>query len=308
MGIEAEEQDVNTDELTEEQKAAAAAAEAGQEERPGEQTAEEEESVEIVHADDSPASDDEGKKPKGPPRRIRKLLERNQRMSDEAEAREAENRLLRMQLERLAGTEKKDAPKEPPTLESCGYDEQKYQQAVADYYAGTSRSLIGEELKKLATSQQQEQYQRERKSAIEAHYERADKLKVPDYDDAEAKAVEVLGRETVEDIAAQADDSELLVYYLGKNPAKAEEIANLVRINPVKATFALGKLASGLSVRGKTTKTQTPDPDSPESAGGGSGGSWEKRLEKAREKAAQTGDMSHVQRLKKEARAAGVNL
>lgn len=271
----------------------------------GEQQDDEDDEVEIVHAGESPSSD-EGKKRSAPPRRVRKLLEQKAQLSTEKEQLEYQNRLLRMQLDKSKGGD--DSPKSPPTLESVGYDEAKYQQAMTEYLQTAGQSVVTQELTKLQKQQQQEGQKQQRRASLETHYQRADKLKVPDYDDAENAAMEVLGREAVEDIAAHTDDSELVLYYLGKNPGKAAEIKELLDTSPVRATYALGKLSASLSARPKT-KSAPKAPDKPVDAGGpSSGNSWEKRLESARDKAAKTGDFSHVQAVKRDARAAGVDL
>jgi hypothetical protein len=265
------------------------------------------EEVEIVVSGEEPSPDEDGKK-QGLGRRARRLLEKNKQLNDESETVKAQNRLLQMQLEQLSGKKVAKLDK-PPTLASCGYDEDEYQKAMVDYLSTSSRTVFSDELKKLQEQSQQQSVQHSRREALESHYKRADDLKVKDYDDAETAALEVLGRDAVEDIAATIDESERVLYYLGKNPAKAQEIKHLLDTNPVKATYAIGKLAAGLEIRPKT-KPNPKQPDTPLEGGGSpsAASSWEKRLELAREKAGKTGDMSPVIELKRQARAEGVNL
>lgn len=305
MGIEAEELEIETTEglegeLGQQQAADQDDPEAGKQANAADEADEE---VEILHADDSPTSE-EGKKRALPPRRVRKLLERNEQLLNEKETLEQQLRLLQMQH-----SQKSTTKAEPPTLEACGFDEKKYQAALAEYLAGNSRSLLTDELKKLEEKRGEEAVKQSRKASLEQHYQRADALRVKDYDEAEEAALEVLGRSVVEDIAATIEESERVLYYLGKNPAKAEEIKKLIDTNPVKATFALGKLAAGLTLRPKTNPTQKK-PDEPLDGGAApsSANAWQKKLEAARQKAAETGDFSYVQRLKKSAREAGVKL
>lgn len=309
MGTKAEEQHDETEEQLEQTGQPEDQDEGEQQEQEGEeaeQASEDAEEVEIVAADDPPSSS-EGKKRSAPPRRVRRLLEQKEQLNSEKEQIAAQNRLLRMQLEKVSGKSEPDRPKQRPTLESVGYDETKYQEAMEDYLKGTTKSVLGEELSKAQQKQQEQLMQQQRHQSLEEHYKRTESLRVPDYDTAEEKAMEYLGREAVEDIAANVEDSHLVLYYLGKNPTKAAEIKTLLDNNPVRATYALGKLSAGLTTRPKTKPA--PNPDKPVDAGGpSSGGSWEKQLEKARTKAAESGDFSHVQKVKKAAKEAGVNL
>lgn len=270
--------------------------------------------VEVVLTGDSPTPDD-GKGKPGLGRRQRKLLERNDRLKQELsqadqakEALAAENRLLRMQMQQRQQQEGKQ-PDKAPTLAECGYDEDVFAQKMQDYLSGTSRSALSDELKKYEQRQLQQQFERNRASALEAHYERADKLKVPDYDVAEEKAVEALGRDFVADVAARLPDSEVVLYFLGKNPGKAREIAELAKRDPALAAVAIGELKAGLKVQPKGAKTNTPEPDTPAGGGGASTSSaWQRKLDKAVEHANRTGNMDEVSRIRREAAKAGVKL
>ena len=270
--------------------------------------------VTVTHADDSSAAEEGKEKPKGPPRRVRKLLEKNDRLSEEKgelqqklTGKDAENELLRMRIKQLQG---KDQPEKPvmPTLESCGYDEQKYAQAMENWVRNdVAPSVLSEQLSRLDQDRQQEQVEEQRKEALESHYQRADQLKVKDYDDTEDKVVAIMGRELVQEIAATVDESANLLYYLGKNPSKAEEFKRKFDENPAAATYALGKFAGGLSIK-PVSKKPTPKPDKPLDGKGPSGNVWDKRLEKARAEAQKTGSMDAVLKVKREAAKAGVNL
>ena len=323
MGIEATNQDeieqetleaeVEETELDEETEVESEDDEAEETESGEESEAEgdEDDSVEVVHADDADTAKNEGNdKPKGPPRRIRKLLERVEKAQTELTGKDAENQLLKMQLEQLAKAQGKERVKKPPTLADCGYDEGKFAEAMAQFVTETAvPSVFSKQLEQHQTQAQQEQAKIARSNALEGHYQRADSLKVKDYDLAEEKAVELLGRDLVEDIAATADDSELLLYYLGKNPAKAEELKRVfAEKGPALGTYALGKIAAGLKTVPTGPKKSTPDPDKPVDGAGPAGGTWQQRLEKARARADKTGDLTEVIKLKKQAREAGVNL
>ena len=242
------------------------------------------------------------------------MLEKNDRLSDQngelrqqLTGKDAENQLLRMQLEDL---QRKSAPAKPqmPTLEQFGYDEQRYAQAMADWVRqDVAPSVFDQKLSELEETRQQEQAKQQRDAALESHYQRADQLKVKDYEATEEAVIGIMGQELVTEIAATVDESANLLYYLGKNPSKAEEFKRMFDENPAKATYALGKFAGGLTVK-PASKKSTPAPDTPLNGGGSPGLSWSQRLEKAEKLAEKTGDRTHVVSVKKAAKAAGVNL
>jgi len=265
----------------------------------------------VLHADDADtAKTEEAQKPKGPGRRARKLLQRIEQVQSELTGKDEENQLLRMQLETLSKKQQQDTQRpKPPTLADAGYDEAVHADAMIKWAAENALpSVVTQQLTENEKKQQAAHQKQARENALESHYQRADNLKVSDYDAAEDKATAVLGRDLVADIAATAEDSHLVLYYLGKNPAKAEELKRIFdEKGPALGTYELGKIAAGLKVT-SAPKKSTPDPDKPVDGAGPSGGTWQQRLEKARAKADKTGDLTDVVRLKKEARAAGVNL
>lgn len=283
------------------------------ESKPNEQDPKSAESDEVLitHADDAESVNVSKKVP----RRVRKLLDRNDQLKGELSnnqdvmsEKDAENQLLRMQLVQMNQSVQKKEKAVKPTMESCGFDEGKYDSAMQTFTRSGAESVFSEKIGELQQQQNQQAIEQQKNKAIGAHYERADALKVKDYDEAEEAAVSVLGSELVQNIAASADDSHTLIYYLGKNKAKAEELKLLFANDPAKATYALGKLAAGLTIK-PVTKKSTPDIDSPLEGGGGGGSSaWETKLKHVRAEARKTGNISPILRLKEEAKAAGVTL
>ena len=72
--------------------------------------------------------------------------------------------------------------------------------------------------------------------------------------------VGILGKETVNQLIGQASNSPLILYHLGKNPEKAQRIAELVKTNPIKGVMELGALAANLKAT-KVKRNQAPNPD-----------------------------------------------
>ena len=149
------------------------------------------------------------------------------------------------------------------------------------------------------------------------HYGRAADLKVKDFNETEDKAIDVLGKGTVNQIIQHSDQSHLLLYYLGKNPDVAEDLKSQIDNDPTRATLRIGRLEAELSVRPKANSGTTPNPDeelegTTPSAGKG-GKALQKRLDALRTKAAQSGPtgsaaMGEILALKRKAQADGVTV
>ncbi len=94
------------------------------------------------------------------------------------------------------------------------------------------------------------------------HYEAADKLGIKDYADVEDVAIGILGKQTVNQLIKDLDNSPAILYYLGKNPEKAESIAEMLSgPNAVKGVLELGALSAGLVAQPKVKRNAAPDPD-----------------------------------------------
>jgi len=91
------------------------------------------------------------------------------------------------------------------------------------------------------------------------HYERANEMKANDYAATEDKALAILGHEIANQMIGNFDDAHVLLYFLGKNTAEAESLANLISTNPIQGVAEIGRLRSELKIKPKS-KT-APDPD-----------------------------------------------
>lgn len=174
-----------------------------------------------------------------------------------------ENKLLRMQVEAL---QRGDG------VSDLGDDDQPrggMTQADVDRRA---REIVNEELGNRETSMNAETSAAETSKKLEAHYERAGELNVPDYEATEDKAIEVLGQDISRFIMASSKKSQLLMYYLGKNEGKAAELAYRIRSNPGSGAVEIGELAAGISLQKADTQTgdDLPEPDA-DIGGEGSG-------------------------------------
>ena len=110
---------------------------------------------------------------------------------------------------------------------------------------------------------------------------------MPDFDDAESLAQETFNQTQQGVILQGADNPALLVYALGKNPAKAKELAAIT--DPVKFSFAVAKLETQLKT---TPRKPTVAPERTLSGTAPVSGAVSNRLEALKSKAEKSGDFT----------------
>lgn len=198
-----------------------------------------------------------------------------------------ENRELKARLESAASTETKPVQLGPkPTLDGCEYDSERYEAELASWF---ERKRDADQAEQRARDAQEAQ-ERDWRAKLEAYGKAKAELKVRDYDEAE-DAVQSLFDVTQQGVMLEgADNPALLVYALGKSPSKAKELAAIK--SPVKFAFAIAKLEKELKVSTRTK--QAPAPEKTVSGTARISGSVDSNLERLREEAARTGDISKV--------------
>lgn len=209
-----------------------------------------------------------------------------------------ENRRLKEQIEQLKRTATPAAPVtlgEKPTLESCDYDATKLATELDAWYARKSEVDAQQAEVEKKVKAEAEQWQ----TTLAAYGNAAKTLKVPDFADAEDTVKDTLSVTQQGIIVHGADNPALVVYALGKNPKKAAELAAIA--DPVKFAFEVAKLEAKLKV--KTTRT-APAPETRVRSTVPGASSVDNQLEKLREEAAKTGDMSKVLQYKRRQRQA----
>lgn len=196
-------------------------------------------------------------------------------------------RELEAQLATVRPVESDVVVGQKPTMESCDYDPEKFE---TELVAWNERKAKADEKLKQRQQAEEEQNQRWR-----ARLTDVDKAAAPLKD---AQAANETFSETFSPVQAGIvlagpDDpktSAMLRYALGKNPAKARELAKIQ--DPVKFAFAVAKLETQLKV---TTRKPAPAPDTVVRSTGARGAvATENQLEKLREEARKTGDYSKV--------------
>lgn len=232
-------------------------------------------------------------------------------VSDEPEHITELRRRYREQQKRLKELEAKaagNAPAAPalppkPTLEDCDYDAEAFEQKLATWY-DAKREHDAREAEVRAVQERAEQ---KWQSRLAFYDEGKSKLGAQDYDEAEATVAEILSAPfpgiVAEDvrigiIKQGATDPAALVYALGKNPAKAKELAAID--DPVEFAWKAARLEASMKVvRGKA-----PPPEKRVSGGvAGVAGALDDTLERLRAEAAKTGDFSKVMAYKRQMKA-----
>lgn len=171
--------------------------------------------------------------------------------------RKAEQRFARQIQEALT---QRQAPKEVPKREAFA-DDEAFIKAQIEHEA---ERLAAQKLKEREQQQQQERIR-------ESWSEKAEKAveRYPDFQTVVANPALPINAVMVEYIA----DSDLgadVAYYLGKNPEKAADIAEM---SPVKAARELARIEAELAARPKAKPSNAPEPINPVSARAGSSAS-----------------------------------
>ncbi|RAP72940.1 phage capsid protein [Candidatus Erwinia dacicola] len=186
-----------------------------------------------------------------------KDLRKNNREKDK------ELRELRRQLEQVQSRPTEQQPQQQtdvippkPTLESCEYDEEAFEQAITDWHEKKSRA----EQQMQQKERQQQEYQQRFQQRVEAHKQRAAKLPVKDYQE-----MEEIVRAEVPDLHKEilihcADEgSELIAYGLGKSQQLRQRVA--AETDPIRAAFLLGQISKQVHLAPKPKKAIKPEPE-----------------------------------------------
>ena len=210
--------------------------------------------------------------------------------------REKEKRIRELEAKLTQTTEKKPVILGPkPKLEDHDYDADRFEAALADWF---DRKRVAD-----AEAQKAQQAEHAQKQAwqekLDGYGKAKAELRVRDFEDAEAVAQELFNITQQGVVLQGADNPALVIYALGKNPKKATELAKIE--DPVKFAFAVAKLEKELKV---TNRKAAPAPERMISSTGRVSGAVDSTLERLREEAARTGNMTKVMQYKAQKRAA----
>ena len=211
------------------------------------------------------------------------------RVRETAEERRKEIRELK---KRLAAAEDKAKPTEAepslgtkPKLADFDFDEDAHEEALDQWYADKRKHDEVENQRKKA----QEAAEAAWNAKVAKYQEGKKALRVDDFEDAE-EVVTSLFDQTQQGIMLQgAKDATLLAYAIGKDPKRAKELAALK--DPIQFAFAVAKLEEQIKV---STRKPATKPEGTIASTARGTASTDNVLDKLREEALRTGDMSKV--------------
>ena len=205
-----------------------------------------------------------------------------------------QNRELQVRLQAAPPETKPVVIGNKPKLEDHDYDAEKYEEALTNWFERKRQAEEVNAKQEAEVMNQQKAWQ----AKLDGYGKAKAELRVKDYEDAEAVAQEVFSITQQGVLLQGADNPALVVYALGKNPTKAKELASIT--DPVKFAFAVAKLEKDLKV---TNRRQAPAPERIISGTGRSSGAVDSTLERLREDAARTGNMTKVIAYKRQKKA-----
>lgn len=239
-----------------------------------------EDEVVISIGEESPPQEEEARAPAW----VRELRKANRE-------KEREIRELKAKLTATATETKPVELKAKPTLESCDYDSDEYENKLAEWYE-QKREYDAVEANAAA---KRDAEAKEWQDKLDSYAKARASLKVRDYEDAEAFALDTFNV-TQQGIVLQGSENPAhLIYALGKSQKRAKELASIN--DPVKFAFAVAKLETQLKV---TNRKAAAAPERTITSGGGRiSGSVDSTLDRLREEALKTGDLSKIMAYKR---------
>jgi hypothetical protein len=239
-----------------------------------------EDEVVISIGEESPPQDEEVRAPAW----VRELRKSNRE-------KERKIRELEAKLNTTATETKPVALVSKPTLESCDYDSDEYEQKLAAWYEHKREYDAAE----ANVAAQRDAEAKAWQDKLDSYAKAKASLKVRDYDEAEATALDTFDVTQQGIVLQGSDNPALLIYAIGKSAKRAKELAAIT--DPVKFAFAVAKLETQLKVTNRRAAT------APErtitTSGGRVSGSIDSQLERLRAEALKTGDLSKVMAYKR---------
>lgn len=243
----------------------------------------------VVSIDGEEASEKEEAEPA--PEWVKELRKKHREL-------ERENRDLKAKVSAANGMENAPAilPKKP-RLDDDGidYDQDKYEAELDAWYAKKADFDRQERENEKAEAEKQNSFN----AKLESYNQAREKIRVPDFEDAEGNLINALDRTQQGIIIDACENPALLVYALGRNQGKLNELAAIK--NPVQFAYAVSKLENTMKVTKKTAAAEVEK--MPPSFGGKSVASADKNLDRLRAEAEKTGDYSKVMQYKKQLKA-----
>jgi hypothetical protein len=228
----------------------------------------------VTIGEDAPPPEEE--EDRAAPEWVRNLRKENRDLKRKAKE-------LESKLTAPAPTKTDLGPK--PTLEGSDYDADRFERDLLAWNESKRKHDADQE----ALRAEQEAQNKAWQDRVQTYQGAKASLRVKDFDDAEDAVKEALSVTQQGIIVQGAKDPALLVYALGKNPAKVKELSEIK--DPVQFAFAVARLEATVKA---TTRKPTTAPETTLTGNARPSGSVDKQLEKLRADADRTGDRSKV--------------
>jgi hypothetical protein len=243
----------------------------------------EEEEVVVSIGEEAPPPEEHAQAPEW----VRELRKTNREL-------QRQNRELQSKLQVQPTEIKPVAIGNKPKLEDYDYDADKYEEALTSWFERKRQADDVNARQEAEAQNQQKAWQ----AKLDGYGKAKAELRVKDYEDAEAIAQELFSITQQGVVLQGADNPALVIYALGKNPKKAKELSDIK--DPVKFAFAVAKLEKELKV---TNRKQAPAPERVVTGTGRSSGAVDSTLERLREEASRTNNMTKVIAYKRQKKA-----
>lgn len=212
--------------------------------------------------------------------------------------REKAKRIRELEQQVAAGKQAQAAPTvqavgEKPTLEGCDFDPERFETELTAWHERKRKADDAE----AAARQEQEAQQATWKQKLDTYAAAKTSLKVPDFDDAEHVVTSTMTA-TQQAIILKLPKPELMVYAVGKNPAKAKELAAIK--DPIDFAFAVAKLETQLKVQ---PRQAPPAPERKVSGTAAGATSVDNTLARLEAEADRTGDRTKIREYHRQQRA-----
>lgn len=208
--------------------------------------------------------------------------------------REARKRIkeLEAQVQQAKPADKPIEVGPKPKLADFDYDEDQFENAVEQWHE-RKRQV---EQQQAAKQAEEEKAKQAWQAKMQSYEERRQTVaaKVRDFEEVEEAAKDKLTPTQQGILIHAAENPELIMYHLGKNPNKAKELAEIT--DPIQFAFAAAKLDSQMKIQTRKPSTQ---PERKPSGSAGLSGVVDQKLAQLEAKAAKTGDRTELIKYKK---------
>lgn len=248
------------------------------------ETSEDEEFV-ITVGDEEPEPSDDDFSGKPAPTWVKELRKKE---------REARKRIkeLEAQMQQAKPAEKPIEVGPKPKLADFDYDEDQFESAVEQWHE-RKRQVEQQQAAKQAEEEKAKQAWQQKMQSYEERRQNV-ASKVRDFEELEEAAKDKLTPTQQGILIHAAENPELILYHLGKNPKKAQELSEIT--DPIQFAFAAAKLDSQMKIQTRKPATQ---PEKKPSGSAGLAGAVDQKLAQLEAKAAKTGDRTELIKYKK---------